>query len=154
LSTLPDDTRDTLPVSAPSSSLTFAAGQIVGDRFRIVRFIASGGMGELYEAEDHELHEHVALKTVRPDIAQDATVIARFKREAFLARRVTHPNICRIFDLFRHQLVLAELTAQSDRASADMRFAALEKEARERGFGGVAARAAAGTRPATRASKR
>jgi eukaryotic-like serine/threonine-protein kinase len=68
------------PVSAPSSSLTFAAGQIVGDRFRIVRFIASGGMGELYEAEDLELHEHVALKTVRPDIAQDAIVIARFKR--------------------------------------------------------------------------
>jgi eukaryotic-like serine/threonine-protein kinase len=103
LSTLPDDTRDTPPISAPSSPLTFAAGQIVADRFRIVRFIASGGMGELYEAEDRELHEHVALKTIRPDIAQDATVIARFKREAFLARRVTHPNICRIFDLFRHQ---------------------------------------------------
>ena len=93
LSTLPDDTRDVPPVSTPSSPLTFAAGQIVADRFRIVRFIASGGMGELYEAEDLELHEHVALKTIRPDIAQDATVIARFKREAFLARRVTHPNI-------------------------------------------------------------
>ena len=51
-------------------------------------------------------------------------------------------------------LGLAELTARSDRAAADARFAALEKEARERGFRGVAARAAAGTRPATRASRR
>ena len=83
--------------------LTFAEGQIVAARFRIVRFIAAGGMGELYEAEDSELHEHVALKTIRPEIAQDANAIARFKREAFLARQVTHPNICRIFDLFRHQ---------------------------------------------------
>jgi hypothetical protein len=142
------------PVSAPSSSLTFAAGQIVGDRFRIVRFIASGGMGELYEAEDLELHEHVALKTVRPDIAQDAIVIARFKREAFLARRVTHPNICRIFDLIRHQLVLARAHRAVRPCVRRHAFAALEKEARERGFGGVAARAAAGTGPATRASKR
>ncbi len=88
-------------LSAPS--VTFADGQIVADRFLIVRFVASGGMGELYEAEDRELHEHVALKTIRPEIAQDASAIARFKREAFLARQVTHPNICRIFDLFRHQ---------------------------------------------------
>ena len=88
-------------LSAPSA--TFADGQIVADRFLIVRFVASGGMGELYEAEDRELHEHVALKTIRPEIAQDASAIARFKREAFLARQVTHPNICRIFDLFRHQ---------------------------------------------------
>lgn len=99
-----DETRDTPPVSAsPPHALTFGAGLLVADRFRIVRFIASGGMGELYEAEDLELHEHVALKTIRPDIAQDAEAIARFKREVFLARQVTHPNICRIFDLFRHQ---------------------------------------------------
>src|SRR5262245_41941679 len=87
--------------SAPPT--TFAEGQIVADRFRIVRFIASGGMGELYEAEDLELHEHVALKTIRPEIAHDDSAVARFKREAFLARQVTHANICRIFDLFRHQ---------------------------------------------------
>ena len=82
---------------------TFSDGQIVADRFRIVHFIAAGGMGELYEAEDRELHEHVALKTVKPEIAQDDRAIARFKREVQLARQVTHPNICRIFDLFRHQ---------------------------------------------------
>jgi len=84
-------------------ALTFSEGQIVADRFRIVRFIAAGGMGELYEAEDLELRQNVALKTIKPHIARDEAAIARFKREALLARQVTHPNICRIFDLFRHQ---------------------------------------------------
>ena len=102
----PDESSaDTRPASLPpvSRPLTFAPEQLVADRFRIVRFVASGGMGEVYEAEDLELHERVALKTIRPEIAQDERAIARFKREAFLARQVTHPNICRIFDLFVHR---------------------------------------------------
>jgi tetratricopeptide (TPR) repeat protein len=68
-----------------------------------VRFIARGGMGELYEARDLQLNELVALKTIRPDIAADERVAQRFRREVQLARKVTHPNICRIFDLFQHQ---------------------------------------------------
>ena len=60
-------------------------------------------MGQVYEAEDLELHQNLALKTIRPEIAQDERAIARFKREAFLARQVTHPNICRIFDIFVHR---------------------------------------------------
>ena len=44
----------------------------------------------------------VALKTIRPEVAGDARVLQRFKREIPLARRVTHPNVCRIFDLFHH----------------------------------------------------
>jgi len=60
-------------------------------------------MGEVYEAEDRELREHVALKTILPEIASDERAIARFKREIQLARKVTHPNVCRIFDLFHHQ---------------------------------------------------
>jgi serine/threonine protein kinase/Tfp pilus assembly protein PilF len=61
-------------------------------------------MGEVYEAEDLELHERVALKTVRPEVAADSRAIDRFKREIQLARRVTHPNVCRIFDLGHHSL--------------------------------------------------
>lgn len=60
-------------------------------------------MGEVYEAEDLELREHVALKTVRPEIAGDRRTMARFKQEIQLARKVTHPNVCRIFDLFYHR---------------------------------------------------
>ena len=63
----PDDrseTRAAFPVPAAGPQ-TFQAEQLVADRFRIVRFVAGGGMGEVYEAEDLELHENVALKTIR-----------------------------------------------------------------------------------------
>src|SRR6185369_4416185 len=80
----------------------FSAGELLAARFKIVRFVAAGGMGEVYEATDLELGEEVAIKTVRQDF-QQPKVIDRFKREVYLARRVTHPNVCRIFDLFRHE---------------------------------------------------
>ena len=77
------------------------AGTLLAHRFKIIRFIALGGMGELYEAEDLELHESLAIKTLRPEILRQARAIERFKREVHLARKVTHPNVCRVFDLFR-----------------------------------------------------
>jgi serine/threonine protein kinase len=77
-------------------------GEILANRFRILKFIASGGMGDVYEAEDQELHEFVAIKTIRPDILAATNAVSRFKREVYLARKVTHPNVCRIFDIFRH----------------------------------------------------
>jgi tetratricopeptide (TPR) repeat protein/tRNA A-37 threonylcarbamoyl transferase component Bud32 len=82
---------------------TFRAGELLCNRFRVVRFIARGGMGELYEAEDLALAERVALKTVRPEIATNERANQRFRREVQLARKVTHRNICRIFDLFEYQ---------------------------------------------------
>jgi tetratricopeptide (TPR) repeat protein/TolB-like protein/tRNA A-37 threonylcarbamoyl transferase component Bud32 len=82
---------------------TFRSGDLLCDRFRVVRFIARGGMGELYEAEDLTLGERVALKTIRPEIAVHERANQRFRREVQLARKVTHPNICRIFDLFEHR---------------------------------------------------
>ncbi len=80
----------------------FPPGQLVSGRYRIVRFLGRGGMGEVYEAEDLELKEHVALKTLLPAIASDGRMIARFKREIQLSRKVSHPNVCRVFDLARH----------------------------------------------------
>src|SRR4051794_24991867 len=59
----------------------FVPGSRVARRFRVERFIAEGGMGEVYEAEDLELGESVALKTVRPVFASDEAVLARFKQE-------------------------------------------------------------------------
>jgi tetratricopeptide (TPR) repeat protein/tRNA A-37 threonylcarbamoyl transferase component Bud32 len=81
----------------------FRPGDLIADRYRIVRFIARGGMGEVYEVEDLELRERVALKTVRPEAARDSVAVERFKREIQLARRVTHPNVCRIFDVSHHR---------------------------------------------------
>jgi len=75
----------------------------VGDelcgRFRILRKIAEGGMGQVFEAFDSELEISVALKMIRPDIAHDPRVLARFRQEVRLARQVSHPNVCRMFDI-------------------------------------------------------
>lgn len=88
--------------SVPTPSCRFKRGEVILDRFHIVRFIAKGGMGEVYEAEDHFLQGvHVALKTVLPHIAGDPLSQQRFEREVLLARKVTHPNLCQIYDIFR-----------------------------------------------------
>ena len=84
----------------------FSPGEVVAGRFRIVRFLAAGGMGEVFEAWDLELQERVALKTIRPEIARSPETMERFRREVQLARRVTHRSVCRTFDLFRHELPL------------------------------------------------
>ena len=92
------------PSQPPSGEPTLLrAGDLLAGRFRIVRFIARGGMGEVYEAEDLTLHEHVALKTLRPEAADEERNVRRFRREVQLARQITHPNICRIYDIFEHQ---------------------------------------------------
>jgi TolB-like protein len=83
---------------------TFRPDDVLSQRFKIVRFLAQGGMGEVYEAEDLELGGRVALKTIRPEIATEPRIIQRFKREIALSRKVTHPNVCRIFDLFHHRM--------------------------------------------------
>ncbi len=80
----------------------FAPDEVVAGRFRIVGFIAAGGMGEVYEVEDVELKKRIALKTIRPEIARDRDALDRFKREIHLSHRITHPNVCRIFDIFHH----------------------------------------------------
>jgi tetratricopeptide (TPR) repeat protein/tRNA A-37 threonylcarbamoyl transferase component Bud32 len=85
-----------------AGSATFRSDEVVAGRYKIVRFIGRGGMGEVYEADDLELRQRVALKTVRPEVALDEQAIKRFKREIRLAREVTHPNVCRIFDLGHH----------------------------------------------------
>jgi len=89
-------------LGAPSSATLFRSGDVVAERYRIRRFIARGGMGEVYEAEDLELRQPVALKTVHPRDASQEIAIERFKREIALARKVTHGNVCRIYDVGYH----------------------------------------------------
>ncbi|MCA9677669.1 MAG: serine/threonine protein kinase, partial [Myxococcales bacterium] len=85
-----------------SSTLTFAIGDEVAGRYRIEAFLGQGGMGEVYRARDLELDVTVALKTVRGAAGPDDPAVTRFKREVQLARKVTHPAVCRIFDLGWH----------------------------------------------------
>jgi eukaryotic-like serine/threonine-protein kinase len=99
------------------------AGDVLARRFRVVRFLARGGMGEVYEAEDLELHEPVALKMIRPEIAVHyPNCLQRFKREVLLAKRVTHPNVCRIFDFFRD----SEPGAEDAEIGRELTFVSME----------------------------
>ena len=95
-----DGTEEPLAIRVKAA---FQPDEIVAGRYRIIALIAKGGMGEVYEAEDLELHGRVALKTIRADIIADEKSIARFRREIHLARQVTHPNVCRVFDVSHHR---------------------------------------------------
>ena len=80
----------------------FASGDVIADRFEVVCFIARGGMGEVYEVKDRFLQGvNVALKIIRPEIANDLGSARRFEQEVILARKVTHPNLCPIYDMSR-----------------------------------------------------
>ena len=95
-----DDVSELLPAAnTKEPDHMLAVNETLCGRFRIVRFIGAGGMGEVYEAHDLELGVTVALKTLRADLVDDAQFAARFRREVQLARQVTHPNVCRVFDL-------------------------------------------------------
>jgi len=80
-----------------------AAGTVLAERFEIVRSLGSGGMAAVYEARDRELGIRVALKVLRAEIAADPDALSRFRKEIALAREITHPNVCRVYDLFFHQ---------------------------------------------------
>jgi tetratricopeptide (TPR) repeat protein/predicted Ser/Thr protein kinase len=75
------------------------AGHTLADRYDVLELLGTGGMGEVYRARDRELDELVALKVIRTDRADDAELIARFRHEVKLARRVTHKNVARTFEL-------------------------------------------------------
>ncbi|HTV24194.1 MAG TPA: protein kinase [Polyangiaceae bacterium] len=82
---------------------TFGAGQLIGGRYRIERFIGRGGMGEVYLAHDAVLGEPVALKTLLSTISDNTHAICRLLCEARLARRISHPNVCRVHDVGLHE---------------------------------------------------
>jgi serine/threonine protein kinase len=115
----PDNWLKGTPSSKMAYRQRFPVGELLAGRFKIIRFIAAGGMGEVYEAHDLELGEHVAIKAIHSEILEKPNSISQFKREVNLARRVTHPNVCRIFDLFRHKPNGAE-------ANADAVFVSME----------------------------
>lgn len=112
--TLSDGAFGQLPLEQRVRSInaSFVPQTILANRFRVVRFIARGGMGEVYEADDLELHERVAVKCIRFEYAQHEHATERFRREIQLARRVTHPNVCRTYDVFRHSEKAGEEAGQ------------------------------------------
>ena len=79
----------------------FQPNEIIANRFMVTKFIARGGMGEVYQVEDTHLRGvHVALKTILSRYALDPLMHERFKREVLMAREVVHPHVCPIYDVF------------------------------------------------------
>ena len=75
------------------------SGSLLGNRYEILAMLGQGGMGAVYKARDIELDRTVALKVIRPEFAGQPEILQRFKQELILARKVTHRNVIRIFDL-------------------------------------------------------
>jgi Protein kinase domain len=99
-----DPTRTSpVPSDAPSSQSRgggrFVAGTVLADRYRIVTLLGAGGMGEVYKAEDIKLEHPVALKFLPETLSLSPGALARFHGEVRIARQVSHPNVCRVFDI-------------------------------------------------------
>lgn len=82
---------------------TFEPGQVIANRFHMIRLLGRGGMGEVWQATDEELREPIAIKTLVAHRLSDPDSVDRFKREVQRARQVAHPNVCRVYDLFFHE---------------------------------------------------
>jgi len=127
---LMSDSRDRLTSQDHSEKPIFCPGDVVCERYRVIRFIARGGMGEVYEVEDWELQARIALKTIAPERASSNRQVSRFRREIQLARKVSHPNVCRVFDFGRHKTNASSPSraseAQSGEAGHDVLFLTME----------------------------
>ncbi len=82
----------------PAADTDLETGQRFAGRYQIIATIGAGGMGKVYRATDEELGEDVAIKTLRPELVTDVTLVERFKSETRLARRITHRNVVRTHD--------------------------------------------------------
>jgi len=100
LTPLPSPTPNRRPASRVRSiAPMLEAGEVLGGRYEILQMLGEGGMGAVYKAQDRELDRPVALKLIRPELASNPSILARFKQELLLSRQVTHKNVIRIFDL-------------------------------------------------------
>ncbi len=82
-----------------TSQFLLTPGMLVTQRYEILQMLGEGGMGAVYKARDRELNRLVALKVIRPELAQDPGILQRFKQEILLSSKVTHRNVVRIYDL-------------------------------------------------------
>ncbi len=81
----------------PKKPTPLGVGEVLMDRFEIVRHLGGGGMGDVYEAKDRALGR-IALKTIRSELADNPEIVARFKREVQLARKVVSHHVCRVHE--------------------------------------------------------
>ncbi len=77
----------------------FLPGRLIASRYRIIALLGKGGMGEVYRADDLTLGQAIALKFLPDAAASDEGLLERFRNEVRIARRVSHPNVCRVYDV-------------------------------------------------------
>src|SRR6516164_2831614 len=77
----------------------FVPGTLLAGRYRIIALLGRGGMGEVYRATDLTLGQSVALKFLPAEAAQNQRLLERFHGEVRVARQVSHPNVCRVYDI-------------------------------------------------------
>ena len=85
----------TLRSSGPTEDLV---GQVIADRYHVLKKLGEGGMGQVYLAEHMKMGRRSAIKVMNPSLVHDPDAVARFNREAANASRITHPNVCAIYD--------------------------------------------------------
>src|SRR5664280_19491 len=90
------DSSSPNPIFSHIGATVFREGDVIGGRYEIQKLL---GMGAVYKARDMEVERVAGLKVIRPDLAGNPAILARFKQELVLARQVTHKNIIRIYDL-------------------------------------------------------
>jgi Protein kinase domain len=105
-------TRDTAPLGTPRPTTDhgqFQPGTVLRQRSRIASLLGRGGMGEVYRTDDLRLGQPVALKLIRAPLANDPGRLARLHEEMRIARQVSHPNVCRVYDIgaWRRRLSLS-----------------------------------------------
>jgi serine/threonine protein kinase len=90
-------------IASEEASPRFVAGDLLAERFRVIRYIDRGGTGEVYEAEDVRDGSRVAVKALLAELADDAYALQMFRREVELASRLNHTGICRVRELVQHR---------------------------------------------------
>jgi tetratricopeptide (TPR) repeat protein len=88
---------------AMTQAMPFSIGSFLAGRYELKELLGEGGMGAVFRAYDRELDEDVALKILHVEVSNDVAALTRFRREVKLARRVTHRNVARTFDLGTHE---------------------------------------------------
>jgi len=118
------ESAPTLTDLSPTATAPPGVGRTrIAERYEILGLLGVGGMGTVYKVRDHELDELVALKLLSGDLASNAETLARFRREVRIARKVTHPNVARTFDIGEHEGVRFLTMELVDGEALDARMA-------------------------------
>jgi hypothetical protein len=91
--------EESYPTDPSASMKGLHVGQVVAGRYRVVRFLGKGAMGRVYEVDDLQLQDRVALKLLRPEVKDIPRLLEHLRHEVVLGRRISHPNVCRLHDI-------------------------------------------------------